>query len=190
MWDIWINTRLLKILDSIIVTKLIAEEGRIMKLIKLTPQDGQPYYQLLQNIGRFENGFENKVKDYDYEQYLQWLIEADTQADPSFGDEKMVPQVTYWMWDGHPVGIGRVRLRLNAQLLESGGNVAYAIAKNARRKDYGNALLALLLQECEKLQVSPVQASVNKDNEASNKVVVKNGGCLFKQTNIENIYRW
>jgi predicted acetyltransferase len=190
LWDIWINTRLLKILDSIIVTKLIAEEGRIMKLIKLTPQDGQPYYQLLQNIGRFENGFENKVKDYDYEQYLQWLIEADTQADPSFGDEKMVPQVTYWMWDGHPVGIGRVSLRLNAQLLESGGNVAYAIAKNERRKDYGNALLALLLQECEKLQVSPVQASVNKDNEASNKVVVKNGGCLFKQTNIENIYRW
>lgn len=162
-----------------------------MYLKKLSLTDGIRHFHLLQAIGESENGFKNEVKNDTYAQFQQWLNKAEEESHTNFGNERVVPQTTYWLWDeGQLVGIGRIRHRLNDKLAKSGGNLASAIAKNKRDRGYGNRLLDLLLRQCKELNVNPIQCSVQRKNVVSNKIVLKNGGHLYLQTNTENIYRW
>ena len=54
---------------------------------------------------------------------------------------------------------------------------------------YGTKILSLLLEECKKLNIKKVQIGANANNIASNRIIVKNGGFLFRATGIKNFYR-
>ena len=74
-------------------------------------------------------------------------------------------------------------------LAETGGHIGYAIRQTERNKGYGTKILSLLLVECKKLNITKVQIGANANNIASNRIIVKNGGILFRSTGIKNFYR-
>jgi len=57
-----------------------------------------------------------------------------------------------------------------------------------RGKGYGNKILSLLLDECKKIGIMKVQIGANLNNIASNKIIVKNDGILFKTSESKNFY--
>ena len=73
-------------------------------------------------------------------------------------------------------------------MAETSGHVGYAIRQTERNKGYGTKILPLLLVECKKLNIEKVQIGANADNIASNKVILKNGGILFRISKNKNFY--
>lgn len=87
------------------------------------------------------------------------------------------------------MGIGRIRHRLTEKLRKNGGNLAYAVSKSDRGQGYGSRLLELLLEEAAKMGLISVLITVHRDNVASQKIVLKNGGQLVDTAGEMRIYR-
>ena len=101
----------------------------------------------------------------------------------------MVPQTSYWLYDDEkPIGYGRIRHCLNDNLAKTSGHIGYAIRQTERKKGYGTKILPLLLEECKKLNIKQVQIGANSKNIASNRIIVKNGGILFRSAENKNFY--
>jgi len=161
----------------------------MLHLKKITPDGRMDIYLMLQEIAPNDNGFHNKVCGMTFEQYQEWLAQ-EYAVDSGMLEDWMVPQTSYWLYDGDtPVGYGRLRHYLNDALRASSGHIGYAIRKSCRGRGYGNAILALLLEECRKLSIHDVQIGANADNIPSNKVIMKNGGILKRTENGKNFYR-
>ena len=158
-------------------------------LKKLSPEDGEELYEMLQDIGENENGFHNKAKGMTFSAFKEWL-EKECAYDRGALEEWMVPQSSFWLFDDHrPVGYGRLRHCLNAFLKEHSGHIGYAVRQSARGKGYGTVLLVLLLEECKRLNIGEVQVGANADNAPSNKIIIKNGGRLVRVSAGKNFYK-
>lgn len=136
----------------------------MLYLKKISPDDGIEIYNMLQEIELNDNGFHNKAKGMNFKEFKLWL-EKEYGRDNGELEDWMVPQTSYWLYDGEkPVGYGRLRHCLNENLKENSGHIGYAIRKSERNKGYGTKILALLLSECEKLKIKEVQIGANSDN--------------------------
>ena len=161
----------------------------MLHLQKLSENDGQQIYDMLQGIEKNDNGFHNNVKEMPYEEFSDWLkICADYSKGVGLPDW-MVPDTHYWLYDNElPVGTGRLRHYLNDSLKKDGGHIGYAISYPHRGKGYGNEILRLLLIEAQEMGIDEVHIGANKDNERSNKVILANGGRLCRETETKNHY--
>ncbi len=125
---------------------------------------------MLQQIHKNDNGFINKAYGITYEDFKIWL-QKEFSVDNGDIEDGMVPQSSYWMYDGDtPVGYGRIRHYLNDYLEKIGGHIGYAIASNKRGKGYGTEILSLLNQKCVDLGLKEIQIGANVDNKFSNNV--------------------
>lgn len=157
-------------------------------LKKLSLNDGKDIYDMLQEITTNDNGFHNKVYGMTYEQFKEWL-DHEYSVDNGNLEDWMVPQTSYWLYDNDKlIGYGRVRHSLNDNLAKTSGHIGYAIRQTERKKGYGTKILSLLLEECKKLNIKQVQIGANPKNIASNKIIVKNGGILFRSAENKNFY--
>jgi len=157
-------------------------------LKKLSLDDGAEIYRMLQEIAANDNGFHNTVYGMSYEEFRRWL-EKEYSVDNGRLEDWMVPQTSYWLYDNEkPVGYGRLRHCLNENLSQTSGHIGYAIRQTERKKGYGTRILALLLEECRKLKIQQVQIGANSANIASNRIIVKNGGILFRSSENKNFY--
>ena len=160
----------------------------MLYLKRISVDDGVEIYNMLQEISSNDNGFHNKVYGMFYNQFKAWL-ENECSVDNGNLKDWMVPQTSYWLFDDEwPLGYGRIRHYLNDKLRETSGHIGYAIRSTERGKGYGNQILSLLLNECQKLNIEKVQIGANSDNIASNKVILKNGGVLFRISKNKNFY--
>jgi predicted acetyltransferase len=103
--------------------------------------------------------------------------------------EGLVPATTFLAIstdDGRLIGMIDVRHRLNDYLLKFGGHIGYSVRKSERQKGYATEMLALTLKECIKLNIKRVLITCDKDNIASAKTVVNNGGVLENEIPEEN----
>ena len=164
-------------------------ETETLTLQPLSLSDGEAVYEMLQGIGKNENGFHNQVKGISYDGFRAW-IKQEYAYDHGIGmPDWMVPQTTYWlMADDIPVGCGRLRHELNDSLREGSGHIGYAIAEPYRGRGYGRRILALLMEEAWNLGIRQLQVSANTDNERSNRVIRANGGVLYRESNCKNFY--
>lgn len=87
--------------------------------------------------------------------------------------------------DNIVVGILDLRYPLSEYLFNFGGNIGYSVRPSERGKGYASEMLRLILPICFKLGVNPVLLVCDKDNKASQKVILKNGGILENEV-IEN----
>ena len=95
--------------------------------------------------------------------------------------EGLVPSTTYIAIssnDDRLLGMIDIRHRLNDYLLNFGGHIGYSVRKSDRQKGYATEMLALALKECKKMGMKRILLTCDKDNIASAKTILSNGGIL------------
>lgn len=110
----------------------------------------------------------------DFDTYLESLEVKE-------GNDKLVPDSTFFCLDTDRnifVGAVNIRHRLNDGLLKGGGHIGDGIRPSERGKGFGTAMIALALEECDKLGIKDVLMCCDEDNTASAGTIEKNGGVL------------
>ena len=114
--------------------------------------------------------------DYrDFDSYL-----ADIELDVETAAERgLVPDRTYFVLDDERntfVGAVNIRLWLNESLLKNGGHIGDGIRPSERCKGFGTEAVRLALKECRRLGIDRVLMVCSKENAASRKTILRNGG--------------
>ena len=78
--------------------------------------------------------------------------------------------------DGKIVGRVSIRHELNDFLFRLGGHIGYGVVPSERRKGYGAIMLQLALPVARSVGISKVLVTCDDDNDASRKIIEKNGG--------------
>lgn len=76
----------------------------------------------------------------------------------------------------HVVGMIDIRHRLNEYLFQFGGHIGYSVRKSERQKGYASEMLRLALVQCRKIGLRKVLITCDKQNIASAKTILRNGG--------------
>ncbi len=151
----------------------------IIELRELSLNDGIEIYEMIQEIGPGENGYQNSAYNLEFKEFQSFLIES---RDESLGinlQPHYVPQTIYWlMIDAKPVGIGKLRLYLNDNLCKIGGHIGYTIRPSERGKGYGNIILEELLKKAKAKGIKEVLVTCNESNSLSRKIIELNNGEL------------
>ena len=163
----------------------------MLSLCRLTPQDGEDIFTMLQSIPEEENGFLNPMRGCTDDQYRQWLIQSNEESNAvGLTDGWKVPQTVYWLYaDGNPVGFGKLRHFLTDALRADGGHVGYAIRPGERGKGYGTALLRLLAEQAGDIGIDRLLLTIHRGNDASLRAAQKAGG-VIESENDDFIYVW
>lgn len=149
------------------------------ELRALTRQDGREIYAMLQQMPRMENGFGNSAHGLEEAAFASWLERQERMARGVGLEAGRVPQSVYWLYvDGAPVGMGKLRHRLNAGLRLSGGHIGYAIRPGCRGEGYGELLLQLLLERAAALGLEGALVTAACGNLPSIRTALANGGVL------------
>lgn len=139
-------------------------------------------YAMLQGIPGIENGFTNPAYNLSYKEYKNWLQDADNHSKGLNLPDDWIPYTTYFLYiDDIPVGYGRVR-HSSSEYLENvvgAGNLGYGISKEYRGKGYGNILFKELLKKCKEHGYKEIKLFPLKTNEATIKIMMKNGGKII-----------
>jgi predicted acetyltransferase len=148
-----------------------------IQLVQAHPADGGPAWEMWQEIGPGENGFQNGgfgVARGNVDDYVQRII---TASRPGHQEPGKVPQTTYWLYvDGRIVGYSKLRHHLNETLMKEGGHIGFCIRPTERGKGYGNLLLERTLQAATLMNIERVLLTCDENNERSRKVIEHSGG--------------
>jgi predicted acetyltransferase len=121
--------------------------------------------------------------DYrDFDRYLQGF-EEEQRGLPGF-----VPATTLFGLDMEKdifVGAVNIRHRLNESLLFNGGHIGDGVRPSERRNGYATKMIALALMECRRLKLDSVLMVCDKQNIGSAKSIVKNGGVLENEIEVD-----
>jgi len=80
--------------------------------------------------------------------------------------------------DNEIVGMINIRHTLNDYLLQFGGHIGYSVRRSERRKGYAKEMLRLALEKCRQLGLDSVLVTCDRDNIASARTIIANGGVL------------
>ncbi len=123
-----------------------------------------------------EDRFKDAFDDFDaYVTFLEISKEA-RNLPPN-----RVPSSTYWLVvnGDRIVGTSRLRHWLVPHLEKEGGHIGYNIRPSERRQGFGTVLLALVLEKAIELGLQKVIVTCDRDNEASIRIIEKNGGQMM-----------
>jgi predicted acetyltransferase len=102
-----------------------------------------------------------------------------------------VPHRVLWWVDGETyLGVVRIGLRLNDELLEYGGHVGYDVRPSARGRGHATALLAAALEEAALFGLTEVLLTCAPENSASQRVIERNGGRLVDVSTRGRLRYW
>lgn len=114
----------------------------------------------------------------DFQDFDYYLKNLDTKEETKNG---WVPDTTLFCLDkDRNIFVGAVNIRhyLNDELLKTGGHIGDGIRPSERGKGYATAMIALALDECKKFGINKVLMCCDRDNIASAKSIIRNGGVL------------
>lgn len=116
--------------------------------------------------------FENMADWYD------WICKAES---PDTCPAGWVPDSQYLCIrnsDGRIVGMLDIRHELNEACFNLFGNIGYSVRHSERRKGYAAAMLAMAKEICRSMGMEKILVSCHKENTASARVILHNGGIL------------
>ena len=114
-----------------------------------------------------------------FEAPAEWIEYTRAMKSPDTVPDGLVPatQCIYVREsDGKIVGMLQIRHYLNEYLEKFGGHVGYSVAPSERRKGYASAMLRAALEKCRALGIESVLITCYRENEASRRTILKNGG--------------
>ena len=117
------------------------------------------------------------IRKSDYHQIDEQIKNLEIKEDKG----KYIPDSTYFCLDtNRNIFVGAINIRhyLNENLLFSGGHIGDGIRPSERNNGLGTQMIALALQECQKLGIKKVLMCCDKENIASARTIIKNGGIL------------
>ena len=126
--------------------------------------------------------------------YEEWLEKVKNNTSLDTVDSNWVVTDTFFAIDGNEKIVGIIDLRhsLN-EFLKDFGNCGYSVRPTERRKGYATEMLRQIIIAAKKIGLSELNLSVERDNEASIKTIVKNGGKYYRsfeyEGNLADVYK-
>lgn len=153
----------------------------MLELRTVTYEDADKEYEFTSQMPYDENGFiyewcGTKREDFDS------VIRSMTDAQNGIGlPEGYVPETVYFLWDADEiVGMFRFRHYLCPSLVKGAGHIGYYIGEKYRGKGYATKGLRLLMELTrDNLREDEFYLRADKDNVASQKVMLANGGYVW-----------
>jgi predicted acetyltransferase len=155
-----------------------------MELRKINLQDAAAQWEYTTALPSDENGLTNPYHGISYDEYMKKALpELISYEHPVNMPDWFVPESRYYLWDGNLlVGEFRIRHYLTEALRNGAGHIGYSVRKDLRRKGYGTEGLRLTIQIArEIIHEDEIYLRVNKDNIASQKVMLNNGAHLVSE---------
>lgn len=116
-----------------------------------------------------------------FNNFEEWFQKFKNDLSIETCGEGRVPATQYLTFrksDNKLVGMIQIRHSLNDYLLKFGGHIGDSVRPTERNKGYATEQIRLALLECKKLGLHKVLITCNKNNLASARTIVKNGGVL------------
>ena len=131
--------------------------------------------EYIDNCEKLINGSSDLIE---YENYNEWLSQLAIQKhkECSITDTPATTYFTIRKRDNKIIGSIQLRQHLTEELKKDGGNIGYGICPLERSKGYGTKQLSLVLDRARALNMHKVMISCSKDNRASAKIAIHNGG--------------
>ena len=149
-----------------------------IRLVRLSPAYKQQLFDMMEEWLSVEQHFSPyAIRRLDYRDFDHYLKNLDVWD----GIPSAVPTSTFFCLDlDRNIFVGAVSIRhcLNDSLLYTGGHIGDGVRPSERRRGYATAMIGLALEECRKLGIKRVLMTCEKDNIASAKSIMKNGGVL------------
>ena len=172
-------------------------ESEILTLRKVLPSDLDAvaeYRAEFLAAGDSMDGCSNLRRFENMADWYDWICKAEHRetCPPNWVPDSQYISVR--SSDGRLVGMLDIRHELNEACLNLFGNIGYSIRPSQRRKGYAAIQLALAKQICNEMGMAKILVSCHKENAASAKTILRNGGVLenevVDQRNNEVVQRY
>ena len=141
--------------------------------------DNEDILEMLHEIGPGAYGFSNDAHSLTLIEFKRWIEKQISYSHGIGLEDKLVPQTTFWLRrNGYPVGLSRIRHRLNEVLLVRGGNIGFCIRPKERGKNLAPVLLNKTLVHAKRMGIGKVLLTCDMNNMGSWKTIEKCGGIL------------
>lgn len=152
-------------------------------LKEITLEDVQKQYEYISSVPEDENSFTNAyygAPRENFEALLQTLIDNSQGLNLPEG---YVPETHYLLWDNDAiVGWFRLRHHLCPSLVEGAGHIGYSIRDGYRGRGYASEGLRQLIEKAAHIiPEDEIYLRVDRDNPASLRVMLKNGGHIHHE---------
>ncbi len=153
----------------------------ILTLRKVLPSDLEAiaeYRREFLEKGGSMDGCSNLRRYENMEDWYDWIQKMENRETCP---ENWVPDtqlISVRRRDGRIVGMLDIRHELNEACLNLFGNIGYSIRHSERQKGYATIQLGLAKEICKGMGMEKILVSCHKENEASAKTILRNGGVL------------
>lgn len=156
-----------------------------LQLVKAGPQYQKEITEMLDEwTAAGEKIVPYAIRRVDYHHFDAYLASMDSGEKGPLG----VPDSTFFCLDTDRkkmVGAVNIRHRLNEPLLLNGGHIGDGVRPSERRKGIGTKMVALALEECRRMGILDVLMVCDRENIASARTILKNGGVLENEVMVD-----